>query len=117
MRAIRQISYTGSVQTSASGATPVNLGDRTSDGVTIINQSGTSISVKTANSSVFIPLLSGASLSLSLAGNISEVQIKRTDESNSQVTVHFVSVEITQCKPAEALATPLLNLPELATAS
>lgn len=91
MRTIRHFSYTGRVQTSASGATPVNLGDREADEVEIVNASGTAIAVKTANSSLFVTVADGARLVLGLAGNISEVQVKRADDSNSQVFVGFVA--------------------------
>lgn len=91
MRAIYHSSHTDRVQTSASGATAVPLGSRAADEVTLINRSGTEISVKTGNSSVFVPIADGASVTIGLAANISEVQIKRADESNTQVYVHFIS--------------------------
>lgn len=91
MDVILQNSTTDRVQTSAGGTTLVNLGSRRAHSVLIINASGTSIDVKTADSAVAVPVASGASLSLGLAGNISEVSVKRTDDSVTQVFVHFVS--------------------------
>lgn len=91
MRPIYHSSRTDRVQTSASGATPVPLGDRAANEVTLINRSGTEISVKTANSSVYVPIADGASVTLGLAANLSEVQLKRADESGTQVYVHFIS--------------------------
>jgi hypothetical protein len=91
MRALFHSSHTGSCQTSAVGSTAVPLGDRDANEVTIINRSGTSIDVKTANSSVFVPIADGAAVTLGLAANLAEVQLKRTDESNTQVVVHFIS--------------------------
>lgn len=91
MRAILHSSKTGRVQTSAAGATPVNLGDLAANEVLIINASGTSIDIKTANSAVFVPLATGGTLPIGLAANISEIAVKRTDDSNTQVYVHFVA--------------------------
>lgn len=91
MRAILHSSKTGRVQTSAAGATPVNLGDMGATEVLVINSSGTSIDLKTANSDVFIPIADGASILIGVAANISEVAVKRTDESATQVYVHFLS--------------------------
>jgi hypothetical protein len=93
MNVILQSSRTGSVQTSASGTAFVNLGDQAAHEVQIINASGTSIDVKTDGSAVAVPIASGTNLTLGLGGNISEISVKRTDSSVTQVFVHFVSAK------------------------
>lgn len=91
MKTIPYISKTGSVLTSAAGTAFVNLGDEVAHEVIIINRSGVEVEVKTANSSVAVPLANGAGLSLGLARNLSEVSVRRVDQNVAQATVHFIT--------------------------
>lgn len=91
MKTIPYISTTGSVQTSVSGSTFVNIGDADAHEVILINRSGVGLEVKTANSLVAVPVAEGSALSLGLARNLAEVAVRRADQGNEPVTVHFVS--------------------------
>lgn len=89
---IHSVSRTGRVQTSTTGENFVNLGSDTANDVLIINGSGTVMDVR-VNSAIAIPLAVGASLSVSVAASLAEIQVKRNDDSDSQVYLHFVYTE------------------------
>lgn len=86
------VSRTGRVQTSASGATFVNAGTATANEVLIINASGTTIDVK-VNSATSVPLATAGSITVAVASSLAEIQVKRSDDSNTQVYVHLVYTE------------------------
>lgn len=91
MNSIPYVSTTGSVATSATGAVFTNLGNAPAHEVLIINRSGVELEVKTANSSVAIPLANGAAVALGLSASLAEVSVRRADQNNAQATVHFIS--------------------------
>lgn len=91
MFSIPYISSTGSAATSDTGTAFVNIGADVAHEVLIINRSGTELELKTANSSVAVPLANGAAVSLGLSGSLAEVLVRRTDLNVAPATVHFIS--------------------------
>ena len=78
MKSIPHISTTGRAQTDGvDGAVFVNLGSAEAHEVEIVNGSGVSIDVKTANSAVAVPVAAGGRLTLGLSANLSEVSVRR----------------------------------------
>lgn len=83
---------TGSVTTSTSGTTfvqllPITIG---CDSVTFVNNTGTTLSIKVKSSTAYIPLLDGSYFTFDGINSISDLWIKRTDESNTPVTITFI---------------------------
>ena len=78
-----------SAQTSATGTNWVQFASHAgSKQVMIFNQTGTSISYR-FGTGVDIPIPDNSVIVLGVKANSNELQIKRTDESNSQVVVKF----------------------------
>lgn len=86
------VSYSDRTQTSATGASFVNLGATRANEVLIINASGVVIDLQ-VNSTVPVPLAIGASVLVSVMASLSEIQIRRNDQSNSQVYVHHIRTQ------------------------
>lgn len=91
MKNIVYLSQTDRVQTSATGTAFVPLGDRAADEVTVINKAGTAIVLKTSNTTQGVPLSDNERITIGISANISEISVKRADDSGTQVFVHFVS--------------------------
>jgi hypothetical protein len=80
----------GETQTSATGTNWVALASGATSNVTLINRTGTSVDYRKAGTSVFISLADKEDVLLPVLANSSEWEIKRTDNSNAQVTVKFL---------------------------
>lgn len=81
---------TGSVQTSATGATFVGLGNIECDEVVIINESGVALDVKAAGADNATAIKVSGAPQIPTSGNANEVQIRRNDQSNTQVAIGFI---------------------------
>jgi hypothetical protein len=84
-----QVEAESTVQTSATGASWVTLGSNAASEVTFYNASGTDLEVRRAPSGAVIPLPNGFGLTLATLANSNELQIRRKDQSNTQVTITF----------------------------
>lgn len=78
-----------SVQTSATGSTYVALGSSPAFKATLSNQSGTTIDVRQGGAGIAFPIPTGQIFEFEGITNTSDLSIKRTDNSNTQVTVAF----------------------------
>ena len=79
------------VQTSASGATWVTLPNHDCDEVLIVNASGVALDLRAhGGESNGIKIGDGGSPSIPVSGNSAEIQIRRNDQSNTQVYVGFI---------------------------
>lgn len=82
---------TDSKQTSATGASFVTLPNHDCDEVLIVNATGTALDLRASgDTGGGIKVADGASLEIKVSGNSAEIQIRRTDQSNTQVTAGFV---------------------------
>ncbi len=80
----------GSVQTSAVGATYVALAAQACTSVSIINNTGTSLDVTKNDGASKIVVPTGAAFCVDNITNASSVKVRRTDQSNTQVTAYYV---------------------------
>lgn len=78
-----------SVQTSATGATWVALSSQSAFKATLSNQSGTTIEVRQGGAGVGFPVPTGQLYEFEGISNTSDLEIRRVDTSNTQVTVAF----------------------------
>ena len=76
-----------SVQTSATGATYVAFASRNCRQLCIVNNSGADIEFRQGATGVAIAVLSGQSFPIFGLSNASQIDLRRVDQSNSQVTV------------------------------
>lgn len=86
-----------SVQTSASGASYVQLGNYTCNQAIIHNKTGTVLRVAYCDlagadrpGETYLTIADGVALAFRGISNANQLKLKRDDESNSQVTVRFV---------------------------
>lgn len=82
---------TDRVQTSASGASFVNLPDHDCDEVLVVNSSGTALDLRASGESgagILIP--DGGAPTIPVSANAKEIQIRRNDQSDTQVYVGFI---------------------------
>jgi len=78
------------VTTSATGATYVSLAAQTAKSVNIANGTGTNIDITIDGGTNKFVLPTSASACIELpAGNASIIQVRRTDNSNTQVTLYY----------------------------
>lgn len=75
-------------QTSASGATFVALDALAAREIEFVNTTGTAIDVR-YGTGVALNVPDGAAMTFSVKANASELQIKRSDSSNTQVTITY----------------------------
>lgn len=80
---------TGTATTSTSGATFVQLASVPCNSVTFVNDTGTKISVKVKAGTAYIPVFNGSYFTFDGINSASDLFIKRTDESNTQVTITY----------------------------
>lgn len=82
---------TDEVETSATGTNWVTLPAHAEvRGISVVNDTGTTILLRQVGGTVGVPIFNGGSFSLErLQRSTAEVQIKRKDESNTQVAVQF----------------------------
>jgi hypothetical protein len=79
------------VQTAASGATWVTLPNHDCDEVLIVNASGTALDLRAAGGQADgIKIPDAGSPSIPVSANSAEIQIRRNDQSNTQVYVGFI---------------------------
>jgi hypothetical protein len=83
---------TDRVQTSATGATFVTLPTHDCDEVLIVNSSGVALDLRAAgeNSSNGIKIPDAGSPTIPVSANAQEIQIRRNDQSGTQVYVGFI---------------------------
>jgi len=81
--------FTGAVQTSATGADFVALPSNPATSVILYNRSGTEISWRYGSSGQELRIADGIGEEISVVGNSNTIQIRRTDQSNTQVTINF----------------------------
>lgn len=79
----------GSAQTGADGSTWVALTAQVAGSVTIVNNTGTTISVSKDGGSTQMQVPTGASFCVNFIQNVSQVQVKRSDDSGTQVTIYY----------------------------
>jgi hypothetical protein len=86
----RVVSYSiGSTQTSATGSSWVALASGATRNITIRNRTGTSIDIRPVGSSDFFTMADGDTETYPVNANSNEWEIKRSDNSNTQVVVKF----------------------------
>ncbi len=78
-----------SVQTSATGATYVDLTAVRANRVHIFNDTGTIIEVRQGGSGIAVPINDGISFTFSGIANAGALALRRADTSNTQVTVKY----------------------------
>lgn len=81
---------TAKTATSATGATFVNLSDFDCDDVTILNETGQALDVRSPNSADFVTIADGSGITVAVSASSLEVMVRRNDQSNTPVTVRFM---------------------------
>lgn len=83
---------TSRVQTSASGATFVTLPTFDCDEILIVNESTVSVDLRNSSetSGVGVVIASGGAITIPVSANAQEIQVRRNDQSNTQVYVGFI---------------------------
>ena len=81
--------FTGTVQTSATGADFVALPSNPATSVILYNRSGTTISWRYGASGQELRIADGIGEEISVVGNSNTIQIRRTDQSNTQININF----------------------------
>lgn len=79
----------GSAQTSATGANWVALTSQACKAVSVINNSTVSISVRIGGAGVGLPIAAGASFPFEGISNANTLEVQRTDQSNTQITIYY----------------------------
>ena len=77
--------------TAATGTNWTAFGSQACSTLTILNNSGTTISARIGGAGQTIPIADGAIRTVSVAANASEVSVQRADTSNTQVSVKGVA--------------------------
>jgi hypothetical protein len=77
-------------QTAATGTNWTALASGATKNITVRNRTGTSIDIRKVGGSVFFSLVDGDDVPLPVLANSNEWEIKRTDNSNTQVVVKFL---------------------------
>lgn len=80
----------GETQTAATGTNWTTLASGATKNITVRNRTGTSIDIRKVGGSVFFSLVDGDDVPLPVLANSNEWEIKRTDNSNTQVVVKFL---------------------------
>lgn len=81
----------GSIQTAATGTNYTALADVAAFKLSGQNGTGTSLTFRRVGTTVTFAFASGAAIELPCVANISEWEVKRTDDSDTQVTYGFLS--------------------------
>ncbi len=79
----------GSVQTAATGSNYTALPSKVGSKIVADNLTGQSLTVRRVGGASTLVFASGARIELPVAANANEWEIKRTDNSNTQVTLAF----------------------------
>ena len=79
----------GSAQTSATGSNWVTLSDQVAGSVTIVNNTGTTLSISKDGGTTQMQVPTGASFCVNFINNANQVSIRRADSSGTQVTVYY----------------------------
>ena len=77
-------------QTAATGTNWTALASGATKNITVRNRTGTSIDIRKVGGSTFFSLADGDDVPLPVLANSNEWEIKRTDNSNTQVVVKFL---------------------------
>jgi hypothetical protein len=77
-------------QTAATGTNWTALASGTTKNVTVRNRTATSIDIRKVGGSTFFSLADGDDVTFPVLANSNEWEIKRTDNSNTQVVVKFL---------------------------
>ena len=80
----------GSVQTNATGSSYTALSSAACDRITILNQSGADIEVRRGATGVAIPVFDGSGMPFAGLSNASALDVRRIDQSNTQVTIQYL---------------------------
>ena len=80
----------GSVTTSATGTSYVALSNQVAGSVTIVNNTGTILSVSKDGGTTQMQVPNSASFCVNFINNASNVSVKRSDDSGTQVTAYYV---------------------------
>lgn len=80
----------GSIQTSATGATWVAIGAGRARTAHLINDTGTAIEFRLSGAGSSINVASNTGFSIRGIVNLSEIEIRRTDVSGTQVTMKYL---------------------------
>lgn len=86
-----QSEVNGSVQTSSSGATYVALTSQSANEVLLKNFTGTTIEYRRDGAGVADQIPTGMAQRIKGIRNASQIAIRRTDTSNTQVTLYYVA--------------------------
>lgn len=76
-----------SVQTAATGTNWTAFSSQAANELYIINDTGTSIEVRQGGAGVALPILNNTSYTFGGITNLNQLEVRRVDTSNSQVTV------------------------------
>lgn len=82
--------FVGAVETSASGADWVPIGAGVSRSVHLHNDTGTTMEVRLGGSGPSIQIAASMGLTIRGIRFLSDVEVRRTDTSNTQVTMPYV---------------------------
>jgi hypothetical protein len=77
-------------QTAATGTNWTALASGATKNITVRNRTGTNIDIRKVGESVFITLVNGDDVTLPVLANSNEWEIRRSDQSNTQVTIKFL---------------------------
>jgi hypothetical protein len=80
----------GETQTAATGTNWTALASGATKTITVRNRTGTSIDIRKVGGSVFFTMVDGDDVPLPVLANSNEWEIKRTDNSNTRVTIKFL---------------------------
>lgn len=83
-----------SAQTNSTGTSYTAYGDNPCDALDIVNNSGTAIEYRRDGAGSTIPIPDGSSRLVVGISNANEVEIKRVDDSNTQVTVTAEAIKV-----------------------
>ena len=81
---------TSEIETAASGATWVDLPDIDCDEVLVVNATGVALELRSSQASAGIKLPDAGGPTIQVTGNAREIQLRRFDQSNTQVTVGII---------------------------
>lgn len=82
-----------SVQTASTGTNYASFSSQACTSVSILNTTGTDLQIKMKNSATPIPLPNATVINrLGVQFNANEVSVRRTDTSNTQVTVTAIAI-------------------------
>jgi hypothetical protein len=80
----------GETQTAATGTNYTALSSGATKNITVRNRTGTSIDIRKVGGSVFFTLADGDDVRFPVLANSNEWEIRRSDQSNTQVTIKFL---------------------------